>query len=281
MIDFLAYIITWINVPVNALGKFLLAPVGLMPGWLSNTIISAAAGIVLLAIFKYTSNQRAIGRVRDDIKADMLALKLFKDSIKVTLQCEGRVFKGAGLLLLYSIRPMLVMIIPVSLLLSQMGLWYQFRPLLPGEETVVTMKLNDNIASPWPDISIEPLSAVEVTTGPVRLLSKQEICWKIRAREMGYHHIVFQVDEQQIEKELAIGNGFMRLSAKRPGWHWADILLHPSERPFGPDSVVCSISIDYPERPSRTSGTGWWLIYFFVASLVFALIFKPFLKVRI
>lgn len=282
MIDFLAYIITWINVPVNALGKFLLAPVGLMPGWLSNTIISAVAGIVLLAIFKYTSNQRAIGRVRDNIKANMLALKLFKDSITVTLQAQGRVFKGAGLLLFHSIQPMLVMIIPVSLLLSQMGLWYEFRPLLPGEETLITMKLNsDNVESPWPDISIEPLSAVEVTIGPVRLVGKQEICWKIRARENGYHHIVFQADEHRIEKEMAIGDGFMRLSAKRPGWHWSDIFLHPCERPFGPDSVVCSISIDYPERSSRTSGTGWWLIYFFIASLVFALIFKPFLKVRI
>ncbi|KPJ65907.1 MAG: hypothetical protein AMJ43_09640 [Coxiella sp. DG_40] len=281
MIDFLAAIITWINVPVNALGKLLLAPVGVLPGWLSNTIISAVAGIVLLAIFKYTSNQQAIGRVRDDIKANMLALKLFKDSIKVTLQSEGRVFRGAGLLLLHSIRPMLVMIIPVSLLLSQMGLWYRFRPLLRGEETLITMKLNDNITSPWPNINIEPLSAFGVMTGPVRLVVKQEICWKIRARENGYHRIVFQVDERRIEKELAIGNSFMRLSAKRPGWHWADILWHPAEKPFGPDSVVQSISIDYPGRSSQFFGIPLWLIYFFIASLVFALLFKPFLKVRI
>jgi len=41
---------------------------------------------------------------------------------------------------------MLVMIVPISLLLAQMGLWYQSRPLSPGEETVVTVKLNDNIA---------------------------------------------------------------------------------------------------------------------------------------
>jgi len=58
-------------------------------------------------------------------------------------------------------------------------------------------------------------------------------------------------------------------------------MLHPLEKPFGPDSVVQSISINYPDRQSRTSGTGWWLVYFFVASLVFALLFKPFLKVRV
>ena len=266
---------------MNALGKFLLAPVGVLPGWLSNTLISAVTGVVLLIIFKYTSNQRAIGWVRDNIKANMLALKLFKDSIVVTLQSQGRVFRGAFLLLLHAIRPMLVMIVPISLLLAQMGLWYQSRPLLPGEETVVTVKLNDNIETPWPVVSIEPTPAAEVMIGPVRVFSKWEISWKIRARENGYHRIVFKVDEQQIEKELAIGDGFMRVSAERPGWYWSDILLQPLERPFGPDSVVQSINIDYPDRLSRTSGTDCWLIYFFVASMVFAFIFKPFLKVRI
>ncbi len=266
---------------MNALGRFLLAPIAVLPGWLSNTIISAVTGIILLIIFKYTSNQRAIGRVRDDIKANMLALKLFKDSISVTLQAQGRVFRGAFLLLFYAVRPMLVMIVPVSLLLAQMGLWYQYRPLLPGEEAVVTVKLNDNIETPWPIVSIEPTPAAEVTIGPVRVFSKHGIHWKIKAIENGSHGLIFHVDGEQFDKELAVGDGFMRVSIQRPSWHWADILLHPCEKPFDPDSPVRSVSINYPNRLSRTSGTDWWLIYFFVASLVFALIFKPFLKVRI
>jgi uncharacterized membrane protein (DUF106 family) len=279
--NFLAQITTWINMLTNALGKFLLAPIGVLPGWLSNTIVSAVTGVILLIIFKYTSNQRAIGFVRDNIKANMLALKLFKDSISVTLQAQGQVFKGALLLLFNAIRPMLVMIVPVSLLLAQMGLWYQSRPLLPGEETMVTVKLNGNIETPWPTVSMEPTPAAEVTIGPVRVFSKHQIYWKIKAIENGSHHIIFQVDGQQFGKELTIGDGFMRISDERPGWRWSDILLHPSEKPFGPDSAVQSISINYPDRLSRTSGTDWWLVYFFVASLVFALIFKPFLKVRI
>jgi uncharacterized membrane protein (DUF106 family) len=279
--SFLAQIITWINVLTNSLGKFLLAPIAVLPGWLSNTIISAVTGVLLLIIFKYTSNQHAIGQVRNDIKAHMLALKLFKDSISVTLKAQGRVFKGALLLLFHAVRPMLVMIVPVSLLLAQMGLWYQFRPLLPGEETVVTIKLNDNVEVPWPNVSLESTPAAEVTIGPVRVFSKRQIYWKVKACENGGHHIIFRVDGEQIGKDLAVGDGFMRISAERPGWRWADILLHPWERPFGTDSIIESISVDYTERLSRTSGTDWWLIYFFVASLVFALIFKPFLKVRI
>jgi uncharacterized membrane protein (DUF106 family) len=279
--SFLAQIMTWINVATNAIGRFLLSPVGVLPGWLSNTVISAVIGVVLLIIFKHTSNQSAIGRVRDDVKAHMLALKLFKDSIVVTLQAQGRVFKGALLLLLHAIRPMLVMIIPVSLLLAQMGLWYQSRPLSPGEETIVTMQLADSVDAPWLNVGLESTPVADIMIGPVRVLSKRQIYWKIKARENGYHHIIFRVDGQEVEKELAIGDGFMRISIQRPGWQWSDIMLHPWEKPFSSDSAVQSISIDYPDRLSVTSGTGWWLVYFFVASMVFALIFKPFLKVRI
>jgi hypothetical protein len=265
----------------NAFGRFFLAPIAVLPGWLSNTIISAVTGICLLVIFKYTSNQHAIGKVRDDIKANILALKLFKDSISVTLQAEARVFKGALLLLFHAIPPMLVMILPVSLLLAQMSLWYQSRPLLPGEAAVMTVKLNDDVEENWPTVNIEPTSVAKVTVGPVRVLSKREICWEIKALENGKHHITLDINGHQIEKDLAIGDGFMRVSFARPASNWASILMHPAEEPFAPDSIVQSVTIDYPKRLSKTSGADWWLIYFFAASMLFALVLRPFVKVRI
>jgi hypothetical protein len=242
--------------------------------------------VFLLVIFKHTSNQRAIGNILDDIKAHMLALKLFKDSISVTLHAEARVFKGALLLLFHAIIPMLLMIIPISLLLAQMSLWYQSRPLLPEEIAVMTVKLmtvklNGNVRGRWPTVNVEPTPAAEVTTGPVRVFSRREICWEIKALENGNHCITLHVNGHQIEKKLVIGDGFMRVSSMRPAWNWADILMHPAEEPFAPNSIVQSVTIDYPDRLSRTSGTDWWLIYFFIASMVFAFISRPFLKVRI
>ncbi len=281
MMSFLAYIVTWLNVPLNAAGKLLTAPVAAVPGWLSNTAISAVTGVVLLVMWKYTSNQDAIGRVKDDIKANMLALKLFKDSITVTLQAQGRAFRGAGGLLFHAIRPLLVVIVPICLIMAQMALWYQARPLLPGEEALVIMQLNGDIDSAWPDVSIASMPAADVTFDRTRAFSNRQIYWRIKACENGLNKIVFQVDNEQVKKEWAIGEGFMRVSLQRPGWHWLDILENPSEKPFGPDSIVQSISVKYPSRLSLTSGTNWWIAYFFAASMVFGFIFKPFLKVKI
>jgi len=286
VINFLAQLITWINVPVNAAGRTLFGFIAVMPGWLSNTIISAVVGVLLLVVFKYTSNQRAIGAARDDIKAHLLALKLFKDSILVTLRAQGRVFRAAFLLLFYSVRPMLVMIVPVVLLLSQLALWYQARPLLPGEQALVTMKLPPDTTQLWPEVTLEPDDSFEVATGPVRIFDKREIIWKIKALQAGIHNLDFQVrgkspGDETVQKRLVVGGGFVPVSVKRPGWQWSDILFNPLEKPFRPDSQVSSVSIDYPDRPGLTCGTDYWVIYFFIVSMVFAFAFKPVLKVRI
>ena len=278
---FAVQLITWVNVVTNAVGGLLLAPVAAVSGWGSITVISAVLGVLLLVIFKYTSNQIAIGRVRDDIKANLLAVKLFKDSISVTFRSQARVFAGSFRLLFYAIVPMLVMIVPVCLILSQMGLWYQARPLRPSDEPVmVKLKLNNNLDT-LPQVTLESLPAARTMIGPVRVFSKKEIYWKIKPIEDGNYNLIFHVGGRRYEKQLAVGEGFMRLSPIRPGPDFSDILLYPLERPFTPDSPVCSISIFYPERDSRISGTNWWIVYFFIASMIFAFIFKPLLKVRI
>ena len=278
---FLVQLITWVNVVTNAIGGFFLAPVASVPGWFSITVISAVLGVFLLIIFKYTSNQKAIGHVRDDIKANLLAVKLFKDSFSVTFRSQARVFCASFKLLFYSIVPMLVMIVPVILIMAQMSLWYQARPLLPGDEPVIVkLKLNDNLDT-LPQVILESLPAARTMIGPVQVFTKKEIFWKIKPVEDGNYNLIFHIGDRRYEKQLAVGEGFMRLSPKRPGADFVDILLYPLEKPFTSDSPVHSISINYPERDSRINGTDWWIVYFFVVSMIFAFMFKPFLKVRI
>src|SRR5258708_14510635 len=236
--DGLTQLVVWLNAVADALGRLLLAPLGVLPGWLSATVVSAATGVLMLLAYKYTSNQKAIKRVRDDINAQLLALKLFKDSASVALRAQGRLLVGAFRLMVLAVVPMLVMVVPVCLLLGQLALWYQSRPLQVGEEAILTLKLNGNAESSWPDIRLQPMDAMEITLGPVRVLSKRTICWNIKARASGYHRVVFQVDGQTIDKELAIGDGFMRVSAQRPGWNLKDVSLHPGEQPFSQNAAV-------------------------------------------
>ena len=62
--DVLAQGVVWLNAVANVAGDWLLVPIGLLPGWLSATLVAAVTGVVLLIVFKHTSNQRAIKAAR-------------------------------------------------------------------------------------------------------------------------------------------------------------------------------------------------------------------------
>src|SRR5262245_39235960 len=219
MTDALAQIVVALNTGANAVGSVVLAPVAVLPGWLSATLIAVITGVLLLIVFKYTSNQRAIKRARDDINAHLLALKLFKDSAAVAVQAQGRVRLGGVRLFLLALGPMAVMAVPVALILGQMSLWYQQPPLRVGDEAVVTLKLNGEAGTPSPKVRLEPTDAASDMIGPVRGdRSKREVCWKLQAQEKGRHRLVFVIGDQTVEKELTVGDGFMRISSQRPGW---------------------------------------------------------------
>ena len=277
----LSRLISWLNGAMTALFDLLRGPIAALPAWLSLTVISATLGVVLLILFKYTSNQTAIGRVRDKIKARLLAMKLFKDNIPVVLKSQVQVFAAAVMLLIYSIPPMLVMIIPFCLVLGQLGRWYQARPLAVNETAVVTMQLSGQDNDPLPPVSLNSAEAAEILVGPVRVPSEHRVLWKIQPTQPGIHQLQFTIDGQQVQKELSAGSGLMPVSIKRPGLNIEDLILYPAEKPFDTSSPVQSIEIEYPDRTAPVTGSGVWIITLFVISMIFAFLAKPFFNVKI
>ena len=149
-------VVAWLNQLANWLGAICLSPIGWLPGWLSATIVGAVTGVLMLVVFKYTSHQTAIKQTRDQIKANLIALSLFKDDVRVGLRAQGRILANAGKLLMFSLVPMLVMMIPMVLVLGQLALWYQARPLRVGEEAVLAVDLSPAAENAVQNVTLNP-----------------------------------------------------------------------------------------------------------------------------
>jgi len=277
----LTQFISWLNGGMNALFRGLRAPMQSMPAWLSLTIVSSLLGVMMLILFKYTSPQSAIGRVRDQIKANLLAMKLFKDSVPAMLKAQVRVFAAAFMLLVCSLPPVLVMILPFCLVLGQLGTWYQAGALEPGDEAVVVMQLSGEAGAPLPPVSLVSTDAAQVVIGPVRVPATQRVYWTLRAETPGIHDLRFKVGEEQVVKQLAVGAGLMPVSMKRPSINLEDVILYPAEKPFSKDSPVQSIEISYPDRVGLLTGSGNWVMTLFVVSMLAAFAVKDAFRVKL
>jgi hypothetical protein len=278
---FLAQLLAALNAAMRVLFEPFHGLISILPSWLSLTVLSALLGVGMLLIFKYTSNQKAIGRVRDHIKARLLGMKLFKDNIPVVLKYQLQVFGYALLLLLYSIPPIIVMALPFLLILGQMGTRYQSAPLAVNEPASVIMQLNLADGAPMPDVALLEQDAVEVVTGPVRVFSKAQVFWKLKAIHPGEQILEFKVGESVVEKAVIVGTGIQRVSMKRPGLNPVDLILYPQEKPFDAESTVQSITVSYPERAGFITGSGNWVISLFLLSLLSAFAVKPIFKVKV
>ncbi len=287
MKDAAIHFIVLLNQIANAVCSFLLAPLGRFPEIPGAFVVAVLTGILMLIAFKYTSDQKAIKHVRNGIKAELLALSLFKDSVAVSLGSQWRIITGALKLIQLSLIPIGCMVIPVTLLLGQLSLWWQARPLHIGEEVVVTLALQGTARSEWPKIELTSNPGMEVTSGPFRVLSRREMCWELKAHTAGCHQLVFEVDGRKIQKEIAVGERAMRVSVSRPEWNWSEILLHPAELPFGPIDAVKSIAVQY--SPDTVWVTGRyssfvfhsWIVFWFLGSSIAAFCFSGVLKVNL
>src|SRR6267154_1643318 len=81
--------------------------------------ISVVIGLLMVVVFRYTSDQKAIHIAKDHLKAHLLALRLFQDQIPVVMHSYGRIFLGTGRYLRLAFMPLLVVIVPLTFLMVQ------------------------------------------------------------------------------------------------------------------------------------------------------------------
>jgi len=275
-------IISYINLAISSFFDLLINPfTGINPLW-SLTLFSLLIAILMLLIFRYTSNQKEIKETKSKIRVYIYELRLFKDDLGLVLSAQKNVFLQNLKYIKYALKPMIFMIIPIAIIFIQLDSWYGHKPLSPEESTIVSLILSDNLKIPE-DISIKSGNGLTVETPPLRIAQENRIDWRIQANEPGEHDLVFNVSDQVFKKKVIVADtGFLRISptVSTPSF-WSN-LLNPGQKPLAEGSYVKEISIDY--KRNSIGVYKWkvdWLVIIFVLSIVFAFSLKGLFKVEI
>jgi hypothetical protein len=240
---------------------------GLSAGW-ALVALSVPAGLLFLWLFGKVSNQDAIAEVKDRIRGHLLGVRLFRHDLGVSLALQGRILRDTAVYLRHSLLPMLILLVPVLLILTQVNLRYSVRPLEPGEVAMVRAVVRDASTLTGP-IVLDAPAGVVVETPAVRIRSMREAVWRVRADAPGRHEIAVRAGGASESKEILVGaEPGRRVSARRPGGGFFDVLLWPGEPPIPRASAVEAVEVAYPERELRLLGLRFhWLVLFFVVSL--------------
>ncbi len=267
---------------LNRWFRVVIEPLGRISPALALLAISLFTGIVMLLIFRATSNQQAIKRTKDRIKAHLLEILLYNDNLRM-------VFRAQGSILLYSLKylglamvPMAAIIVPIAIIVTQSSHFFQHKPPAPHESVTVAVTLTRWVPETAVETSISVPAGLSVETPALRIPEKKQIVWRISARESGDFDIVISTPARSYTKQLRVADSRRWLSPARVRPTFARAFLHAVEPPLNRDAPFDSIEVKYaPDRVRIGPIEAHWLVHFFIFSMVFALIVKPVLKVEI
>lgn len=270
----------------NGLGwgvdRFLVLFEGWAPWW-GLAVMSLVTGALLVFVFKFTSNQSELRKTKDRIKAQFLAILLFKDSFRVLIGCLVRILTSTLRYIRLSLVSMLVAMVPLVLILIQLQFWFGYAPLRTGDSAILTATLDAGVDLDQLEPSLEVPDGLEVETPAVRVPALRELNWRIRAARPGRYTVRVAVSPGDVvEKSVRVGEGMHRVAPRRHQGGFEDALLFPGEAAIPAGSVVERVDVNYRSLPHVLFG--WelhWLLVFFVLSMIFGWLLKGPLKVEI
>lgn len=260
--------------------------------YLFIVLISLISTVIFLLIFKKTSNQRKIKYHKDKILGNMLQMPLYKDKFGVLVLSILNILKHNILYLKQTLIPLLFICIPLILLTVQINNRCGYKPLEVNQRFIMRVDLDTHvIQGPIPAIIekvyCETSPGVVLETPPLRIEPEGKVFWRARVVEspqnsQSYLHIGVQGNDRIIEKTIVTDYYHERFSPAKGKWSLWTELFNNAEGFLADDTFFNSISIEY-HRASYAFL--FWsvdaIILYFLLTLIFALVLKPFVKVRI
>jgi hypothetical protein len=271
-----------VNFILNAAGDLVMMPLRVETAWPGIIAFSILVAILAMVTYKYTSNQVALRDARNRLLARVLEIRLYQDDILGIFGIILRILASSFFYIKESLRPLLVMIVPVSLILIQMAAWFEYRPLEPGNSAILSVKCDEAIDVLSVDMSATAGDGLVLETDALRAPKESVVSWRIGAKTLGDSWVDVSLGDVVLRKQIRVANGLQKVSPKRVRAQLWDSLLYPVEPFIGETSPMQSISLSYPKRQLYAGHLRVdWVVAFFVLTLAFGLLLKPILRVEL
>jgi hypothetical protein len=234
----------------------------------------------MVVLFGYTSDQKAIGVAKDQLKAHLLAVRLYRDQIPVVMGSYGKILRGTGRYLKLAFKPLLYVIVPITLLMVQVDRYLGQTPIVVDAPFLLTV--HATTGEVLNDAALELPPVITMTAPPVHVVAENEVVWRLIGAKDGRYALKISVGGRDVEKAVCIGGNLPRISTVRLRGKFWERMFSSAEPALPDNSPIESISINYPDRNIDVAGYGMnWIWIFFILSMVAGFVFKELLGIQI
>jgi uncharacterized membrane protein (DUF106 family) len=272
-----------VNAILRAAVGGLLFPFRGLPPIVGLAVVSLLTSVLLLIVFKKTSNQKALEAVKRKIHACLFEIRLFNDDFRSIFRAQLEILRHNLTYLRYSTVPMIWTLPPLVLLIAQLQFHYGFESLRVGVPALVKATVVASDTGSKPAIRLEAAPGLEVMEPPVWVPSLSEMAWRIEPRTAGAYELRIVNGSESVTKSVRVmdrSDSVLQRSPLRVRG-FVNELLYPAEDPL-PRGAFESIAVTYPEADVHVFGIELhWMIVYFVLSIAFAFLLRRTFKVTI
>src|SRR5277367_1675867 len=165
-------------------------------------VVSLVVGLVMIVLFGYTSDQKAIGIAKDQLKAHLLAVRLYRDQLHVVMGSYGKVLRGTGRYLKLAFKPLLYVIIPITLMIVWLDRSLGLTAIQTNTPFLLTARVNNPQALDGVSIDLPP--EITASAPPVHIAADNEVVWRLVASHEGAYEVRVGAGGQSASKTVRV-----------------------------------------------------------------------------
>ena len=243
-------------------------------------VIAILTCLVIIVLFGYLSDQNSVRVAKDQLRAQLLAVRLFQDQPQVVVRAYGRILTGTGRYLRVSFKPLAIIIVPMIAFLVYCDHYFGSLPFQANQPILLKARLDK--ADALDNVSLRLPPGLSESAPAVHIADNNEVDWRLVASADGHYTVNVLAGGQELAKQVVVSNNLTHLSDCRLRGAFWQRLLECGEPALPAAAPVRLLAVNYPARDIDLGPwTTNWLVIYFVVSLAAALLFKFILGIEI
>src|SRR5574342_185649 len=167
------------------------------PPLLAIALVSFVISLLITLIYKWTTNQQEMKRLKDELKEHQTKMKTHKDDPEKMMAIQKQAMAVNMQYMAKSMKSTFITFIPILLIFGWMSANFAFEPLMPNQEFTLAATLQKEIAG---NVSVTVPEGLEVVGDSTKQIENGMATFTLKGSE-GDYFVTLASNGQEVDKK--------------------------------------------------------------------------------
>ncbi|MBI2135058.1 DUF106 domain-containing protein [Candidatus Woesearchaeota archaeon] len=235
-------------------------PLLAIPTLWAVVLLSFLISLIITLIYKYSTDQNLMKRLKDEMKELQKEMKELKSSPERAMKVQKEIMRTNGKYMMQSMRSMIYSFIPIILIFGWMNAHLAYEPIIPGQGFLTKVTFEKDVNG---FIELSVPEGIKIDGAAKKEIKGNEVEW-ILSGSRGEYLLEYIMNGKKYNKEVVITENLYKDPLKKVN-----------------DGTVKLIEIEYKKK-ILLNLFGWklgWLGTYIILAIAFSIIIRKVIKV--